>query len=52
MKQEKKKIVLKKSSTPEQRNRETRECAKMDPRQEQAMAEEGFPEDMKIWPKY
>jgi len=52
MKKEKNKIILKKSSIPELRNRLTRECAKIDPRQEQTMAEEGFSEDMKIWPKY
>jgi hypothetical protein len=29
-----------------------KECAKLDPKVEIAMAEEGFREDMKIWPEY
>ncbi len=29
-----------------------RECAKLDPREEQAMAEEGFAKDMEGWPEY
>ena len=28
------------------------ECAKLDPAQEQAMAEEGFSSDAEIWPEY
>lgn len=28
------------------------ECAKLDPAEEQKMAEEGFSEDMKEWPVY
>jgi metal-responsive CopG/Arc/MetJ family transcriptional regulator len=33
-------------------NRLARECAKLDPEVEKAMAEEGFSEDMKNWPEY
>jgi metal-responsive CopG/Arc/MetJ family transcriptional regulator len=29
-----------------------RECAKVDPRAEQALAEEGIAEDVKEWPEY
>ena len=28
------------------------ECAKLDPLEEQAMAEEGFAEESNLWPKY
>ncbi len=34
------------------RNRLARECAKLDSEAEKAMAEEGFSEDVKNWPKY
>jgi metal-responsive CopG/Arc/MetJ family transcriptional regulator len=34
------------------RKRLARECAKLDPREEQRMAEEGFAEDMRTWPDY
>lgn len=34
------------------RKRLARECAKLDPAEEQAMAEEGFAKDMEIWPEY
>lgn len=33
-------------------NRLARECAKLDPEDEKAMAEEGLAEDMKNWPPY
>ena len=33
-------------------NRLARECAKLDPEAEKAMAEEGLAEDVKNWPKY
>lgn len=33
-------------------NRLAEECAKLDIHEEQKMAEEGFEEDMKSWPKY
>jgi metal-responsive CopG/Arc/MetJ family transcriptional regulator len=33
-------------------NRLAKECAKLDPEVEKAMAEEGFSEDMKNWPEY
>ena len=34
------------------RNRLARECAKLDPKYEQALAEEGFSEDVKSWQEY
>jgi Arc/MetJ-type ribon-helix-helix transcriptional regulator len=34
------------------RQRLARECAKLDPKEEQRMAEEGFAEDMRTWPEY
>ena len=34
------------------RRRLARECAKLDPRQEQAMAEEGFKAEAERWPEY
>jgi metal-responsive CopG/Arc/MetJ family transcriptional regulator len=34
------------------RNRLARECAKLDPKSEQAFAEEGFFEDVSSWPEY
>lgn len=34
------------------RNRLARECAKLDPKEEQQLAEEGFSEDMQSWPAY
>jgi len=33
-------------------SRLARECAKLDPEAEKAMAEEGLYEDVKIWPQY
>jgi metal-responsive CopG/Arc/MetJ family transcriptional regulator len=33
-------------------NRLARECAKLDPEAEKAMAEEGLAEDVKNWPPY
>ena len=33
-------------------NRLARECAKLNPEAEKAMAEEGLAEDVKNWPKY
>jgi metal-responsive CopG/Arc/MetJ family transcriptional regulator len=33
-------------------NRLAKECVKLDPQVEKAMAEEGFTEDMKNWPEY
>jgi metal-responsive CopG/Arc/MetJ family transcriptional regulator len=33
-------------------NRLARECAKLDPEAEKAMAEEGLAEDVKDWPPY
>jgi len=33
-------------------NRLARECAKLDPREEQAWAELGLAEDLKSWPAY
>ncbi len=35
-----------------QRNRLIKECAKLDPSYEKAMAEEGLSEDLSEWPKY
>jgi len=35
-----------------ERSRLARECAKLDPTSEQALAEEGLPEDLKQWPEY
>lgn len=29
-----------------------RECAKLDPREERALAEEGIAEDLREWPRY
>ena len=34
------------------RSRLARECAKLDPAFEKAMAEEGFPTEIEEWPKY
>ncbi len=35
-----------------ERGRLARECAKLDPRFEQALAEEGLSEDLATWPEY
>lgn len=35
-----------------ERSRLARECAKLDPRFEQALAEEGLAEDLEQWPAY
>ena len=35
-----------------ERSRLARECAKLDPDFEKAMAEEGLPEELSEWPKY
>jgi len=35
-----------------ERSRLARECAKLDPAEEKAMAEEGSAEDFRQWPKY
>lgn len=35
-----------------ERSRRARECAKLDPEFEKAMAEEGLTEDFKTWPEY
>lgn len=35
-----------------ERNRLAKECAKLDPAYEKAMAEEGLTEDLNEWPKY
>jgi len=35
-----------------ERSRLARECAKLDPRFEKAMAEEGLTEDLSEWPEY
>jgi metal-responsive CopG/Arc/MetJ family transcriptional regulator len=35
-----------------ERNRLAKECAKLDPTFEKAMAEEGLTEDLSEWPKY
>lgn len=35
-----------------ERSRLARECAKLDPRSEQQLAEEGFSEDAEQWPAY
>ncbi len=35
-----------------ERNRLAKECAKLDPAYEKAMAEEGLTEDLTEWPKY
>lgn len=35
-----------------ERNRLAHECAKLDPRSEQQLAEEGFSEDAEQWPAY
>ena len=34
------------------KSRLARECAKLDPAMEKAMAEEGFSQDMEEWPEY
>lgn len=34
------------------RNRLAEECAKLDPNQEQALAEEGLSEELSAWPEY
>jgi metal-responsive CopG/Arc/MetJ family transcriptional regulator len=34
------------------RSRLARECARLDPRQEKAIAEEGLSEDLAAWPAY
>ncbi len=34
------------------RSRLARECAKLDPREEQAFAEEGMDQELTIWPEY
>jgi Arc/MetJ-type ribon-helix-helix transcriptional regulator len=33
-------------------SRLARECAKLDPREERAMAEEGFAADIELWPEF
>jgi metal-responsive CopG/Arc/MetJ family transcriptional regulator len=35
-----------------ERTRLARECAKLDPRQEQQLADEGLAEDLEQWPEY
>ena len=35
-----------------ERNRLAEECAKLEPRAEQALAEEGMSEELSTWPKY
>ncbi|MDR3556145.1 MAG: ribbon-helix-helix domain-containing protein [Syntrophobacteraceae bacterium] len=35
-----------------ERNRLARECAKLDPNAEKAMAEEGMEEELERWPQY
>ena len=35
-----------------EKTRLAKECAKLDPRFEKALAEEGLSEDLKEWPKY
>lgn len=35
-----------------ERNRLARECAKLDPSTEKAMAEEGMDEELEQWPEY
>jgi metal-responsive CopG/Arc/MetJ family transcriptional regulator len=34
------------------RSRLARECAKLDPREEQALAEEGIEQELSTWPEY
>ena len=34
------------------RSRLARECAKLDPKEEKAIAEQGLTEDLKTWPEY
>lgn len=34
------------------RSRLAQECAKLDPKEEQAMAEEGFGQELATWPEY
>lgn len=36
----------------QKRNRLARECAKLDPAVEQALAEEGMQEELALWPEY
>ncbi len=36
----------------QKRNRLERECAKLDPAVEQALAEEGMQEELALWPEY
>ena len=43
--------VAEKADRLEQR-RLARECAKLDPKIEKALAEEGFAEDLEAWPEY
>ncbi len=35
-----------------ERTRLARECAKLDPQFERAMAEEGMSEELRLWPEY
>ncbi|TGN99766.1 CopG family transcriptional regulator [Candidatus Thiomargarita nelsonii] len=35
-----------------ERSHLTQECAKLDPNEEKALAEEGFSEELNQWPKY
>jgi len=35
-----------------ERSRLARECAKLDPRHEKALAEEGLPDELERWPEY
>ena len=52
MNKEKKPVVLQNKLTRMHGARLVKECAKLDPLEEKAIAEEGFGEDMKTWPKY
>ena len=44
--------VLENGLGPLEENRLSRECAKLDPAFEQALAEEGLSEDLSTWPEY
>jgi hypothetical protein len=52
MNKEKKPVVLQKKLTHIRLARLARECAKLDPVEEKAMAEEGLSKDGKTWPEY
>ena len=52
MNKEKKSIALQKKLIFMRHTRLIKECAKIDPKVEKEMAEEGVAEDVKNWPEY